>query len=274
MSREFLLGAVFGEWCADEHDNIYYLAGWIASGVIVLGDVRDIAATISRGDLIGTGLNLAALIPGYGDAAKVIAVVGKFTVKHPELLKPAMVLLVGVAPHVDEAAEAINVLRKTHGDDVIDRLLKDGITENELKVVERSKGNLLKTLSVVKRSDGKVIWLEEGRLKSAAGEVLGAKKDVGGTGWIHIQNNHVYLDNRNQFVEAFGSTYEDENLIKELILDCAKTGTVDPKSSIRYWKKINEEHYLLVVIGDNGYLRTAYPKSLKRVPPHIRSLFN
>jgi len=62
MSREFLLGAVFGEWCADEHDNIYYLAGWIASGVIVLGDVRDIAATISRGDLIGTGLNLS-LIP-------------------------------------------------------------------------------------------------------------------------------------------------------------------------------------------------------------------
>ncbi|MBP2146418.1 hypothetical protein J2129_001872 [Methanofollis sp. W23] len=65
MGREFFLGAVFGEWGADEHDNIFYLGDWIASGV--LGDVRDIAATISRGDLVGTGLNLAALIPGYGD---------------------------------------------------------------------------------------------------------------------------------------------------------------------------------------------------------------
>ncbi|WP_342679192.1 hypothetical protein [Methanofollis sp. UBA420] len=274
MGRGFLLGAVLGEWGADDHDNIFYLGGWIASGVIVLGDVRDIAATISRGDLTGTGLNLAALIPGYGDAAKVAVVVGKFVVKHPELLKPAMVLMVGVAPHADKAAETINALRKAHGDEVIDRLLRDGITEDELKVVVRSNGDLVKTLAVVKRGDGKVVWLEEGRLKSAAGKVLGSEKDVGGTGWIHIQNNHVYLEGRNQFAEAFGSAYNDENLIKEFILDCAKTGTMDPKTPIRYWKKIDEDHYLLVVVGDNGYLRTAYPRSLGKVPPHIRSLFS
>lgn len=49
IGREFFLGAVLGEWGADDHDNIFYLGGWIASGVVVLGDVRDIAATISRG---------------------------------------------------------------------------------------------------------------------------------------------------------------------------------------------------------------------------------
>jgi len=276
MGREFLLGAVLGEWGADDHDNLFYLGGWVACGFIGIGDLRDIAATISRGDLIGTGLNLAALIPGYGDAAKVAAVVGKFVLKHPELLKPAMVLLVGVAPYTDEGAEILNNLRKAHGDDVIDRLLRDGITENELKVVVNSRGNLLRTLAVAKRADGKVIWLEEGRLKSAAGKALGAEKDVGGTGWVHIQNNHVYLNGVNDFKKAFGAAYDDESLIKELILDCAKTGTMDPRSPIRYWKKINEDHFLLVVVGDNGYLRTAYPLSLSKskVPPPIQSLFN
>jgi len=65
MGREFLLGAVLGEWGVDDHDNLFYLGSWVASGVIVIGDIRDIAATISRGDLVGTGPNLAALIPGY-----------------------------------------------------------------------------------------------------------------------------------------------------------------------------------------------------------------
>ncbi|WP_292386594.1 hypothetical protein [Methanoculleus sp. UBA430] len=276
MGREFLLGAVLGEWGADDHDNVYYLAGWVASGVLVIGDLRDIAATISRGDLVGTGLNLAALIPGYGDAAKVAAVVGKFVLKHPELLKPAMVLLVGVAPYTDEAAEAINAIRKAHGDEVIDRLLINGITEDELKVVVRSNGNLLRTLAVVKRADGKVIWLEEGKLGTAAGATSWVYDKEGGTGWIHIVNNHIINPNSgNQFL-PLGEQYVNRDLIKDLILDCAKTGTMDPRSSIRYWKKIDEEHFLLVVIGDNGYLRTAYPLSVSKgkVPPHIRSLFS
>ena len=138
MGREFLLGAVLGEWGADDHDNIYYLGSWVASGVIVIGDIRDIAATISRGDLVGTGLNLAALIPGYGDAAKVAAVVGTFVLKHPALLKPAMVLLVGVAPHVDEGAEWANTFRKIHGDDAVNKFLKGGITEADLNVIAKN----------------------------------------------------------------------------------------------------------------------------------------
>ena len=273
MGREFLLGAVLGEWGADDHDNVYYLAGWVASGVLVIGDLRDIAATISRGDLVGTGLNLAALIPGYGDAAKVAAVVGKFVLKHPELIKPAMVLLVGVAPHVDEAAETLNALRKAHGDDVINRLLRDGITENELKVVVSNRGNLLRTLTVVKRSDGKVIWLEEGKLGTAAGATSWVD-DKKGTGWVHIVNNHINHPTGNQFRKAFGAAYEDQGLIKELILDCAKTGLQDTMNPVAYWKKIDEEHFVQVVIGSNGYVRTAYPRSLDKVPAHVPGMFS
>ena len=130
MGREFLLGAVLGEWGADDHDNIYYLGGWVASGVIVIGDIRDIAATISRGDLVGTGLNLAALIPGYGDAAKVAAVVGKFVLKHPELVKPAVLLLAGVTRYSDETTEALSILRYSYGDEVIDVLKAHGTTDS------------------------------------------------------------------------------------------------------------------------------------------------
>ncbi len=273
MGREFLLGAVLGEWGADDHDNIYYLGGWVASGVVVLGDLRDIAATISRGDLIGTGLTLVALIPGYGDAAKAAEVIGKFVLKHPEMLKPAMILLVGIAPHVDEAAEAINNIRKAHGDEMIDRLLINGITEDELKVVVRSRGNLLRTMAVAKRADGKVIWLEEGKLGTAAGATSWVYDKEGGTGWVHIVNNHIINPNSgNQFL-PLGGQYANIELVKELILDCAKTGLPDPKDSVVYWKKINDR-YLKVVIGDNGYLRTAYAPRLKEVPPHIQSMFS
>ncbi|MCK9342520.1 MAG: hypothetical protein M0P33_01265 [Massilibacteroides sp.] len=273
MGREFLLGAVLGEWGADDHDNIYYLGGWVASGVIVIGDLRDIAATISRGDLVGTGLNLAALIPGYGDAVKVAAVVGKFVLKHPELLKPAMVLLVGVAPHVDEAAEWANNFRKIHGDDAVNKFLKDGITEADLNVIAKNRGNLLRTMAVVKRADGKVVWLEEGKLGTAAGATSWVYDKEGGTGWVHIVNNHIINPNSgNQFL-PLGEQYANVELVKELIIDCAKTGTMDPKDSVVYWKKINDR-YLKVVIGDNGYLRTAYAPRLKEVPPHIQSMFS
>ncbi|WP_214041246.1 hypothetical protein [Methanoculleus sp.] len=130
MGREFLLGAVLGEWGADDHDNLFYLGGWVASGVIVIGDLRDIAATISRGDLIGTGLNLAALIPAYGDAAKVAEVVGKFVLKHPELVKPAVLLLAGVTRYSDETEEALSILRHSYGDEVLDVLRANGATDS------------------------------------------------------------------------------------------------------------------------------------------------
>ena len=272
MGREFLLGAVLGEWGADDHDNLFYLGGWVASGVFFIGDIRDIAATISRGDLIGTGLNLAALIPGSGDAAKVAAIVGKFVVKHPELLKPAMVLLVGVAPHAGEVTAWAKNFRTLHGDDALNKFLKDGITETDLMAVSK-KGNLLRTLGVIKRADGRVIWLEEGKLGTAAGATSWVYDKEGGTGWVHIVNNHIINPSSgNQFL-PLGEQYANTELVKELILDCAKTGLPDPKDSVVYWKKINDR-YLKVVIGDNGNLRTAYAPRLKEVPPHIQSMFS
>lgn len=152
MGREFLLGAVLGEWGADDHDNIYYLGGWIASGVVVLGDVRDIATTISRGDLVGTGLNLAALIPGYGDGAKVAVVVGKFVVKHPHLAKLAVGLMAGVTKYSDETTEALTVLKASYGDDVLGVLRTHGATDSTLVQLYKRDVNLFRVRKMLENT--------------------------------------------------------------------------------------------------------------------------
>ena len=96
MGREFLLGAVLGEWGANDHDNIYYMAGWIASGVIAIGDARDLAASICSGDIAAIGVNLLAFAPGAGDSLKVTSIVTKFIGKHPEMLGPATTFVGGL----------------------------------------------------------------------------------------------------------------------------------------------------------------------------------
>ena len=93
-----------------------------------------------------------------------------------------MVLLVGVAPYVDEAAEWANNFRKIHGDEAVNKFLKDGITEADLNVIAKNRGDLLKTLEVTKRSDGKVVWLEEGFTEAEA-VALGVRP----SGWKHIK---------------------------------------------------------------------------------------
>ncbi len=50
IGRELVLGAILGEWGADDHDSLYYMAGWMFSGFIVVGDIRDIAVSIWNGD--------------------------------------------------------------------------------------------------------------------------------------------------------------------------------------------------------------------------------
>ena len=48
---------VLGEWGVDDHDSVYYLSGWMLSGFILVGDIRDIAASIWNKDGLGVLLN-------------------------------------------------------------------------------------------------------------------------------------------------------------------------------------------------------------------------
>ena len=82
IGRELVLGAILGEWGVDGHDSVYYLSGWMLSGFILVGDIRDIAASIWNKDGLGVLLNAIALIPALGDLTKVVANVGQFVAKH------------------------------------------------------------------------------------------------------------------------------------------------------------------------------------------------
>jgi len=80
------------------------MAGWIASGVVAIGDVRDLAASVCSGDLASIGVNLLAFAPGAGDSLKVTSIVTKFVGKHPEMLGPVTTFVGGLLKQ-DEAAD-------------------------------------------------------------------------------------------------------------------------------------------------------------------------
>ncbi|QIN78336.1 VWA domain-containing protein [Rubrobacter marinus] len=72
----------------DYHQTFGYLAGWLASGYLVIGDVRDTIASLVRGDLVDTFLNAIGLLPLIGDAAKTVKVFATFISWADNLLVP------------------------------------------------------------------------------------------------------------------------------------------------------------------------------------------
>lgn len=59
-------------------ESMSYLAGWLASGYAVIGDVRDFGSSLWDGRLGSAALSAVAVIPLAGDAVKTLGVVRKF----------------------------------------------------------------------------------------------------------------------------------------------------------------------------------------------------
>lgn len=75
-----------------DHDTIRsfgYLSGWLASGYVAVGDLRDIIASLARQDAVDTVLNAAALIPILGDSEKTVKVIAKWISWSQDLAAPA-----------------------------------------------------------------------------------------------------------------------------------------------------------------------------------------
>lgn len=100
---------------------------------------------------------------------KITAIVGKFVVKHPELLKPAMVLLVGVAPEIDNVAEMMKVLRKVHGDELIDALKAKGVSD--VRIGELHKYDQIGKISLRNIDEGIGVIRGSGRTVGDIGDV-------------------------------------------------------------------------------------------------------
>ncbi len=270
-AAELVLGFTLGAYGEENHDNVYYLIGSSLSGFVFIGDIRDAAVYISRGDKQMAAICLIGLVPTGGDGAKFAAKLGKHL----------------AALSVEEAAEtsaklvvrqtAIKAIRESGASEagkvaLLDETFlglgtrvvraEDGVVADDvLNLVgdETKKLTPTKMMRVAKRVDGRVIWLEEGKLGTAAGEALGTVYDDGGSGWIHIQNNHIYYQGTNQFRDVFGPAYEDEDAIKNLILDGAKNGQKIDDNGVYHYVEPNSGETLRLIIGSNGYIVTAHP---------------
>lgn len=245
----------FSSWVGDvAASSATYFIGWMGSGVLVFGDVRDTGESVVQQDAVGTGLNLAAFVPLFGDGEKVAKnsaiVVLKYPAKAVDLFKGMVKYRMLDAVPDAHLPGVINMYLPG----ITDRLIKDGVTGKDLLSIAR-KGKLEETLGVIKRSDGKVIWLEEG-VTVAEAAALGRK---GPTGWNHVKEKHFPNPQNNQFADAFGDTYQDENKIKELIETGAKNGQFLPTKGVYEYIEPVSGKKLHVAVGSNGYIVSAFP---------------
>ena len=149
MGREFALGAVLGEFGYDDHDSFYYLAGHIVSGVFAIGDVRDMVASISNGDIVGTLLNAFSVVPLYGDATKIATNVGEFVLKHGDEAGVVAIKCASFMPTGTMGDKAILAALKGKTDDLIELGFKD----DEIITLSKKGINAAKFNDAIKNVD-------------------------------------------------------------------------------------------------------------------------
>ncbi|WP_321429453.1 VWA domain-containing protein [uncultured Methanolobus sp.] len=88
------------------------------------------------GDGLGTLLNALALVPGYGDAAKVTTTTAEFVGKNPHTIS-AVVFFV-----VKRVDDSIDVVRKTYGDAIVNSLKSKGLSDGDVIQLVKKKVNL------------------------------------------------------------------------------------------------------------------------------------
>ena len=110
VTKEIVLGAVLGEFGYEEHDSVYYLTGHLISGLVVVGDVRDFLASVSHGDEIGAVLNLAGLVPVYGDAGKVVSKFAEFGAKHADEAGIVVIKIIDYVPSLSLKADVLKAM--------------------------------------------------------------------------------------------------------------------------------------------------------------------
>ncbi|MDK2891184.1 MAG: hypothetical protein PWR21_1816, partial [Methanoculleus sp.] len=270
-AAELVLGFTLGAYAEENHDNVYYLIGSSLSGIVFVGDIRDAGVYISQGDKQMALVCLVGLVPTGGDGARYISKIGK------EMAEYSAENAAKVSAKIEFRRTAVEAIQKSGAGEVekvalLDeaflglgtRVVRaaDGVTADDvLDLVgdETKKLTPTEMLRVTKRGDGTAVWLEEGTLDSAGGEVLGTVYDNGGSGWVHIQNNHIYYHGTNQFRDVFGPVYEDQDAIKNLILDGAKNGQKINDNGVYHYVEPNSGEILLLIIGSNGYIVTAHP---------------
>jgi von Willebrand factor type A domain/Bacterial TSP3 repeat len=80
--REFMRGLLLGD--LTDIDTVPALVGQMASGLVPIADLRDAIANVAKGDWVGAGFSLVALVPAAGDTARAGARAVGFAEKYPQ----------------------------------------------------------------------------------------------------------------------------------------------------------------------------------------------
>ncbi len=139
IAAEVVLGALLGDWgtYGGGHGNVWYLAGQLLSGFIAIGDIRDICASIINLDGVNIIINAIALIPGYGDAAKVISSIGQFLLKNPKQVFGVAIFAVKNLPYKDTKT-LLSIVDTSYGKGIVKRLSNGMSDEDILKCSDKS----------------------------------------------------------------------------------------------------------------------------------------
>lgn len=248
-----------------------YLVGQVACGMAFpyATLARDFSADLLRGDYTGAALNSLGYLGTVRNILGTTSVIPSFIAKNPQKIDSGQEIMSylwrqGIYHTELPAMQKVAMLDKAF-DGAATRLSVQGVADDVIAGIYENNGNIVRTLKATKSETGTVrtIWLEEGKLGSAEGSTTWIRDAEGGSGWVHIRNNHVVNPGGNEF-SRYGTKYTDtdpnyEENIRVLIMDAARDGIEfhQPKAIWRtYTVPDSGGRILKVLTGDNGYIVT------------------
>lgn len=153
-THEFMVGAICGEFCVNDpaHGNMAFFSGYLITGAIsaipggvtqvigLLADLRDFFAALLSGDWASLGLNTLALLPWVGDAADVPATIGKFLLKHADLIGEVGAFIARL-DWLPESARTAGIIA-AFGEEAFNALVNRGLEAAKLQRLSKAGVNL------------------------------------------------------------------------------------------------------------------------------------
>ncbi len=187
------MGGAFGEtgikdgsmnWLVGDPvaSSIPYFCGWMASGYIVIGDVRDTAEALYHENTVGASLNAIGIVPFVGDYGKSVnnvrKVVGTYPLKAAEM---GTFISRQMLPYVPDDFVKLDIWDICY-DGAGRRLVTGDITVNHVFEIVKRDVDLSKVEHVVPLNSGKAIPVQEGIHNTVTREKFGR---------IHYEGRHV-----------------------------------------------------------------------------------
>ncbi len=185
-AAELVLGFTLGAYGEENHDNVYYLIGSSLSGFVFIGDIRDAAVYISRGDKQMAAICLIGLVPTGGDGVKFIGKFARHFADFPELALKKECRAVAVeairknCPTEVEKIAALDEIYTGSGT----RLAVDGVQADDLIgiISESKKNGDLRLIQSAKKLNGELVFYPNSQINHYINKhVLGTEYGDPGT---------------------------------------------------------------------------------------------